>query len=425
MQNGEAWVKILYTYGPFAILVFLVFVTLGKSRRAMNDAASDSKKMLPVFVGVYVCNWLAIFFLVGFSLYAWKRLNLDRKPQISGTIENLLTSEILSTTSADLFLHKIPKSHSLSDYEWLLVNRDKRWNDGARIKFTIQTPRLNSRDDDLYEYELPIQSVFYDNGVRLRHRQDKLFLDNNGQEQELQGGLLPGNTGRSTGDTQPDAPTKPSWNLVPSAYAQMQQEQQPFSAFDYTVGLESPDASVRRKTRYDLALQDQSVVLPWIDGVLKDRKSSYRLRLGVLVALNNMPNLSAESLLPATVDAIQNSLNDLDDSLRNEALSLAKRYKLVPVTVYEHFNYSGKSQVYGPGKYCANKGQLGNLPNDSASSVRIAKGFRVRLCDDEGNGNGAGVCQAKGAGAYQLKWGAPGSVADKVSFIEVIALKKK
>jgi hypothetical protein len=214
---------------------------------------------------------------------------------------------------------------------------------------------------------------------------------------------------------------------VPTAYAQAEQaakpEQPAFSSYDFTVGLESSDAIVRRKTRYALSLQDQSVALPWIDSVLENKSSSYRLRLGVLVALNNMPNLLAESLSPATITAIQGALNDPDDALRNEALGLAKRYKLIPVIVYEHYDFTGKSQAYGPGKYRADKAQLGSLPNDSASSLRVAKGFFVRLCENEADGKGGGLCVTKGPGNYSLPWG-PDGVADKVSFIQVFTLKK-
>jgi hypothetical protein len=134
-----------------------------------------------------------------------------------------------------------------------------------------------------------------------------------------------------------------------------------------------------------------------------------------------MPNLLAESLLPATIRAIQTSLNDPDDTLRNEALGLAQKYKLIPVIVYADFDFTGKSQAYGPGIYRADKERLGSLPNDSASSVRVAKGFAVRLCENEGDGKGSGVCETKGPGSYHLSWG-PKSVADKVSFIQVFTL---
>jgi hypothetical protein len=116
-------------------------------------------------------------------------------------------------------------------------------------------------------------------------------------------------------------------------------------------------------------------------------------------------------------------LNDPDDTLRNEALGLAKKYKLIPVIVYEDFDFTGRSQAYGPGTYRADKAQLGSLPNDSASSIRIAKGFGVRLCENEGNGKGGGLCITKGPGSYTLPWG-PESVGDKVSFIQVFTLKK-
>lgn len=409
MKNTEAWVKLLYTYGPFAILILLVFVTERKSRTAMKEATKRDEKAL---TAVYVLNWVAIFGLVTYSVYAWKQINIDRKPTIRGTIENLSNLQTLGTTSADLYLRKIPKSNSYSDYEWLLINKDKRWDDGAKIRFTIQAPKPDSKDDDLFEYELPIQSDFYDNGVLLRHKQGKLFLDHAGEEKELQGGVLPGNT-------QPlSARVEPSWELFPIAYAATVQKS--FSTYDLSIGLESPDAIIRRKARAELANQDQAVALPWIDGVLKDQKSSSLLRIGVMFALNNMPNVRGESLKPSTIAAIQSALNDSDQTLRNEALSLAKRYNLVPATVYEHINYSGKSQGFGLGRYSANKSQFGSLSNDSASSVRIARGFKIRLCDSEGNGSGGGRCEEKGEGSYPLRAGIFGGVGDKVSFIEVI-----
>jgi hypothetical protein len=264
--------------------------------------------------------------------------------------------------------------------------------------------------------------------VCLIRSQNKLILDHNGQETELKGGPLPSNALPSDVQSNNAAPAstviKPTWDLLPTAYAQAQyaKDAQPaFSSYEFTVGLESPDAIVRRKTRYALSLQDQSVAIPWIDSVLSDNASSYRLRLGVLVALNHMPNLLAESLLPATIRAIQTSLNDPDDTLRNEALGLAQKYKLIPVIVYADFDFTGKSQAYGPGIYRADKERLGSLPNDSASSVRVAKGFAVRLCENEGDGKGSGVCETKGPGSYHLSWG-PKSVADKVSFIQVFTL---
>jgi len=432
-MNPETWSNLLYTYGPYAILIFLVGVIARQVYSAWQKADANNKRQQTFFLFLNGMTWLMIFGVVVFSIYAWSIINLSQRPQITGTIENLPNVEILSTTVADLYLHKNPKGGGYSDYDLLLINKDhKQWANGAKVKLTIQAPRANSRDDDLYEYELPIRSDFYKTGVCLKRRQNKLFLDHDNQETELSGGLLRSNELPSEAQSSNKTPTstqlKP-WDLIPTAYAQAEQyaksAKSDFSSYEFTVGLESPDAIVRRKTRYALSLQDQSVAIPWIESVLKDKSSSYRLRLGVLVALNNMPNLRAESLLPATITAIQNNLNDPDDALRNEALGLARRYKLIPVVVYEDFNFSGRSQAYGPGIYRADKAQLGSLPNDSASSVSIAEGFGVRLCENEGDGNGGGMCETLvKPGNHHLSWGSK-SVADRVSFIQVFTLTQK
>ena len=422
-MSPETWSNLIFTYGPNAILILLVFVIERKIRSAWSKADNRDKRQQTLFLALYGMTWLVIFGVAICSIYAWWLINLTRRPQITGTIENLPNVEILGTTFADLYLHKNPKGGGYSDYDLLLINKDhKQWPDGAKVKLTIQAPRTNSKEDDLYEYELPIHTDFYKTGVCLKRKQNKLYLDHDNQETELLGGLLPSNALPSGADPNNTAPTsalvKPVWDIVPTAHAQAEQQyaktaHPTFSRDEFTVGLESPDAIVRRKTRYALSLQDQSVVIPWIDSVLQNKASSYRLRLGVLVALNNMPNLRAESLLPATVAAIQDTLNDSDDALRNEALGLAKRYKLIPVIVYEDFEFSGRAQAYGPGTYRADRAQLGSLPNDSASSVRVAPGFGVRLCDNEGDGKGGGVCVTKVPGNYSLPGGVE-SVADKV-----------
>src|SRR3569832_1439661 len=429
-MSAETWSIILYTYGPNAVLILLVLVIERQVRSAWRNANGNNKREQTFFISLYGLTWLMIFGVAICSIYFWWVINLSRRPQITGTIESLPNVEILGTTFADLYLHKNPKGGGYSDYDLLLINKDhKQWPDGAKVKLTIQAPRLNSRDDDLYEYELPIHSDFYKTGVCLKRRQNKLLLDYKGQEKKLQERLLPSNTLPSSVQLSVPVPTssvkRPTWDLLPTVYAQAQEAQaaqRAFSSYEFTVGLESPDEIVRRQTRLALSIQDQSVALPWIDSVLKDNGSNYRLRLGVLVALNNMPNLRAESLSPATVTAIQNSLNDPDDALRNEALALAYKYQLIPVTVYEHYDFTGRSQAYGPGIYRANKARLGSLPDNSASSVRVANGFAVRLCDSEGEGKGSGLCETKGPGNHSLPWG-PGSVADKVSYIEVFALR--
>ncbi len=83
------------------------------------------------------------------------------------------------------------------------------------------------------------------------------------------------------------------------------------------------------------------------------------------------------------------------------------------VTVYDDRDFRGRSQNFGPGRYLNNRGQLGAIRNDEASSVVVQRGYRVRFCESEGNGNGEGKCDEYGEGRYNIR------LNDEASYIEV------
>lgn len=83
------------------------------------------------------------------------------------------------------------------------------------------------------------------------------------------------------------------------------------------------------------------------------------------------------------------------------------------VTVYEDRNSRGRSQAFSIGRYLNAGGQLGGVRNDKASSVVVARGFRVRLCENEGNGNGSGNCEEYNEGTYNLRYD------NSASYVEV------
>lgn len=83
------------------------------------------------------------------------------------------------------------------------------------------------------------------------------------------------------------------------------------------------------------------------------------------------------------------------------------------VTVYDDRDFRGRSQGFGVGRYMAAAGRLGVLNNDSASSVVVNRGYRVRLCEHEGSGFGDGRCEEYTEGRYNLRYN------DEASYIEV------
>ncbi len=83
------------------------------------------------------------------------------------------------------------------------------------------------------------------------------------------------------------------------------------------------------------------------------------------------------------------------------------------VTVYDDRDFRGRSQGFGVGRFMAAGGRLGVLQNDSASSVVVSRGFRVRLCEHEGLGFGDGRCEEYTEGRHNLRYN------DEASYIEV------
>jgi hypothetical protein len=412
-MNPKEWIPSLFTYGPFAILPLLVFVVERILHSRKKHAEQAEKKTYRI---LYVSNWIVILGSIVYCVIFWT-VTYGGKPEIIGTIENLSNREILATTQADLFLNKKYKTNSFSDYQWRLVS-DKRFPDNTKVSLSITVSKPDTVKDgrkvptepDLWEYKLPIESYFYKEGVLLKRKQDKLFLVHNGVETELKGELL------GNGEVPSPEGTGASWEILPVAHAQSAQTS--FSKEDFTIGLESPDIIVRRRARADLAKQDPVVILPWIDQVLNEKSSSYRLRLGVIVALNGIPQstLSVDRLPLSTISALQIAVGDPDYTLRNEAVNFLNRYDLVPVVIYEHIDGRGKSQAYAEGKYRANRNEFGNLPNDSASALHVGPGFLVKLCEHEGTGSGAGKCKFYGTGWHKLT---ALDLADLVSYISV------
>jgi len=89
--------------------------------------------------------------------------------------------------------------------------------------------------------------------------------------------------------------------------------------------LESYDPLIRRDARNELAKQGTAAV-PSINKVLVSKKSSYRLRLGIVVALNRMQDLKADSLSNDAYDAIVNASKDPDPTLSDEASRFLRKY---------------------------------------------------------------------------------------------------
>ena len=306
MPDAENWIKLLYTYGPFALLVFFLFVGEAKARSAVKDAIPEAKREGLV---IYALTWAAIFGLLIVAVSAWYQNNFPKEFDIAGQLQGLQGSETIyvETSSPDsaLYLNKqyLGRSSRFT-YHWRLVSQ-KRLPDGEAIRIMLDPGNENQ---PAWSYTLKVLSDYYAQPVTVLYDRGvghmKVSCGTRPQE-ELTG--LP-----ETEATAAAISPRPSfWHAV--VYAQSRP-----NIRQIVMGLESNDPIMRRNARYDLVAQG-AAALPALNQLLSDPGSSYRLRLGGISALNQMKGVDMKPLSPAAFATVQKATSDPDVVLRTEA----------------------------------------------------------------------------------------------------------
>lgn len=301
MTDLEGLTKLLFNYGPFAVLIIFVFIIETKARKALKEASQNTKWP---FLAVYLGVWVVIFALVVDIGYEWRRMN--REFTISGRFENLSGSEKIASREEGLFLSRRYLPNGAVDDYWRLIT-PKKIEEGTRISFIFDRGATQESKENFTEHELVIRKGFYEAPVLIRYKrqQKKLILVHEDNREEeippLDHGALSSRKGGS------------------GFFAGIAQAAEAPPVADFAKRLESDDPIIRRDARMELARMGDKA-LPSIQKVLEDPKSSYRLRLGVITALGSMEQLKPENLSPSTLNAIIEASADKDDALRGSAL---------------------------------------------------------------------------------------------------------
>jgi hypothetical protein len=318
----EDWVKLLYSYGPFALLVFFMVYGEARARSALKDAGVDRK----VSISIYSANWIVIFVLMGFALSAWYRLTFNSEFTIRGTLKNLQGAETLASRDNNLYLSRRYGPGGQFDYEWRLITQ-KRLQEGEQVSFVLELGTPES--EKTRNYTLPIHTSFYDGEIGLRYdrQKDKLTLQDGKKEQELP----------------PEATEAASHTVAPRSLfvwkveAQAVQQQAPIQE-----RLEATDPIIRRQARQDLS-QQTSQQWQFIESTLANPASSYRLRLGVISALSGNKCTGLDKLSPAALGTVIRASADPDPSLRGIARSclVTRASPAIDVGLDREFHSSG------------------------------------------------------------------------------------
>jgi hypothetical protein len=84
------------------------------------------------------------------------------------------------------------------------------------------------------------------------------------------------------------------------------------------------------------------------------------------------------------------------------------------VLVYEFKDFDGVSQAFEAGIFRADEEHLTRIGNDSISSLKVAEGYRLKVCQSEGDGHGSDGCETYTAGNYATL-----TLNNLISFLEI------
>jgi hypothetical protein len=308
LKEASFWSHLLYDLGPFALIVFFALVTLPISRRELANRPSSR-----VHETIYSVNWMFVFILGVVLTAVWIYLHVWRAAELHGEIRNLPDRFVVSNdkdSQIDLFTQRRDSKHGLTFYNWLALSTHPL-EVGSTVPIVIYDGTNDKASGS--ELKLIVQKVSYDQGVIIEYhpQKHKFSLLQGDKSTDLEVENL--DSSDSTSNLGPDYFPR-QFSILPIVHAEPQQDMATIS-----VRLDSPDPITRRDARHELA-QNESASLSFIDSVLSDPTSTYRLKLGVIVALNLMPAVPLEaSLSVPSLVFILRSIGSEDSNLRNEA----------------------------------------------------------------------------------------------------------
>ncbi len=297
MSTLEFWPKLLMTYGPFALIVFMVYVVVKKAKPTPNAAGAVKILDLCVYGGA----WAFVFFLGVRIVQVWIKLNIPTTQVISGTIRGLQDPEsVWSDPDSPLFVKRVYKDQTQErghyDYAWRIITAKKQVDP---VTFTFQDKSGNAKT-----YRLDIKDAFYGSPVNIDYHRGPgtLVLREGAKEQPLPVMQIALN------------PVEPS-RLIGIVYAQSES-----SIGDIGRALASDDPFIRRSARDDLAKQGTQAI-PYISSALTRTGSPYRTKLGVITALNKMNPPEARGISNEAKHAVlQLAMTEQDQTLRAAAI---------------------------------------------------------------------------------------------------------
>jgi hypothetical protein len=312
MTNGEInpdlWIRVLWQYGPSAVVVFLVVVVERRSWQRWSDGSlpAAGRWIMPV---VYSGVWLGVVATLVFSVYVWSLINLPGKVVVHGTFENLNAKETVDSPSP-VYLHRssISSGPDHYDYKWWLIP-DRSLTVGDTITFTFSRSKRGEGGNStpvITDYMVPIEQNYLEgHEIHLQYdrKDDAVFLAYDQKKTKL------------SGEDELDSASIPRNFSLATAVAYAAEVP---SVQDISDRLDSDDPIIRRNARRELSMLG-APALPIAEQILENEKSPARSREGTLLALAYMKDPAAGSPSPTLLNAVILANAASDEDLRSAA----------------------------------------------------------------------------------------------------------
>jgi hypothetical protein len=320
------WPQLLQDFGPFALLPFAVIII----ERLAAKRARDQKLPENTRNRVYAFAWILIFGLCMVVVALWfvSRTPKPKEAMMRGRITGLGSRQQLRATGPDIahlrvFTYRDPQEPDR--LFWRAISADEL-DDGTELTFLINDS--TQVGEQTFGYPFQASRNFYDYSKELVFKYDSaknvILFDEpvTGSHHELKG-----------------QPIVVTWNMplmferaisqlpgfrVLLAQSQMVQQPVRLSPGAVIANLDSDDTLVRLTARRQLAALGPEATSA-MDRALVDRASSYRVRLGVIVAAIQMPGFKPNGFSTAAWCEVWNATQTSDDTLKTQANLLLKK----------------------------------------------------------------------------------------------------
>ena len=311
------WPQLLQDYGPFALLPFTFLVL----ERTAVKRAHDHKLPEMTRNCVYAAAWVLIFLLCGAVVFFWYSDHVQQREAVMrGSIRGLSVGQRFRGAGPEranvrVFTYRDPQQ---TDQVFWRTFSAEPLDEQTELTFLIDKSTQSS--EETWRFPFRASRKFYGASTDLRFRYDsasgKIIFENGpaGKPEELSGEPIV-----VASDTPPRGPRLPSLPWFGAVMAQTKR-----SAGTVVQNLDSDDPLIRLTARKQLALLGPEA-MSTMDKAMANLDSSYRVKLGVIVAANEMKGFRPEAFSPRAWCEVWWAAQTGDETMKGQAEPLMNR----------------------------------------------------------------------------------------------------